>query len=241
MCRDFKLHDEKYLKGAMENEFTKRKEFLRRYEGYDEKSTDTANLYSGVGGELEQYDKFVSTAEFNNGTATESFGRNDNNKSNERFDEQSDRKTESDSIRFEEYINEFSGCDANDSNRFSDECSEPSGQVGIEGEGLNDGNILTGWENEREFFEQSYRTKESYKRYIPQTQNRQLDTDNNATTITGSIRFMGNLANLLSTSNRRFRGKYIKLSQKEIEKRLAHGQKTSGYEEYEDNSLEQSM
>lgn len=52
---------------------------------------------------------------------------------------------------------------------------------------------------------------------------------------------MGNLANLLRNPNKRFRGKRIKLSRKEIEKRLAHGQKTSGYEEYDDSSFEQSM
>lgn len=52
---------------------------------------------------------------------------------------------------------------------------------------------------------------------------------------------MGNLANLLTNPNRRFHGRRIKLSRKEIEKRLAHGQKTSGYEEYEDSNFEQSM
>lgn len=52
---------------------------------------------------------------------------------------------------------------------------------------------------------------------------------------------MGDLANLLANANRRYHGKCIKLSRKEIEKRLAHGQKTSGYEEYEDNNFEPSM
>ena len=32
----------------------------------------------------------------------------------------------------------------------------------------------------------------------------------------------------------RYHKKRIRLSQKEIEKRLAHGQKSEGYEEYED-------
>lgn len=241
MCRDFKLHDEKYLKGAMENEFTKRKEFLQRYEGYDEKGTDTSNLYSGIGGELEQPDKPDSKAEFHNGTATESSATNNNNRTNGKFDGQSDRKAEQYTNGVGEHINEFSGCDANDSNRFSDESSEPSGQAGGQSKGNNLGNIETGWEDEREFFEQSFRTERNYERYIPQTPNRHLDADGSSNLISGSIRFMGNLANLLTNPKKRFRGKRIKLSKKEIEKRLAHGQKTSGYEEYEDNNYSISM
>ena len=51
-CRDFKLHEDKYLKGAMENEFTKRKEYLRKYEGYDETGTDASDLRSDNRGKL---------------------------------------------------------------------------------------------------------------------------------------------------------------------------------------------
>lgn len=76
---------------------------------------------------------------------------------------------------------------------------------------------------------------------MPKTQDRQLDTDDNSNLISGRIHFMGNLSNLITNSNRRYHSKRIKLSRKEIEKRLAHGQKTRGYEEYDDNSFEQSM
>ena len=68
-----------------------------------------------------------------------------------------------------------------------------------------------------------------------------MDADSSSNLISGSIRFMGNLANFLTSSNRYYHRKRIKLSRKEIEKRLAHGQKTSGYEEYEDKNFEQSM
>lgn len=88
MCRDFKLHDEKYLKGVMENEFTKRKEFLQRYEGYDEKSTNASNLHSGIGRELEQPDQSDSTAKFRNGTAAGNLGNDDYRNGNERFNGQ---------------------------------------------------------------------------------------------------------------------------------------------------------
>lgn len=241
MCRDFKLHDEKYLKGVMENEFTKRKEFLQRYEGYDEKGTNTANLHSSIGRELEQPDQSDSTAKFRNRTAARNLGNADYRNGNERFNGQSDRKTEQYTNGIRGHINEFSGCDANDSNRFSDKSSEPSGQAGEQSNGNHIRNIETGWEDEREFFKQSFRTERSYERYIPQTPNRHLDADGSSNLISGSIRFMGNLENLITNPNRRFHGKRIKLTRKEIEKRLAHGQKTSGYEEYEDSNFEQSM
>ncbi len=241
MCRDFKLHDEKYLKGAMENEFAKRKDFLQRYEGYDEKSSDSTNLHSGIGRELEQSDKSDSTTEFRNGTATESSATNNNNRTNGKFNEQSDRNTEQYADGTGEHIDKLSGCDAKDSNRFSDECSEPSGQSGGQSRKNDIGNIETGWEYEREFFKQSFRTERNYERYIPQTQDRQLDADSSSNLISGSIRFMGSLANLITNANRRYHSKRIKLSRKEIEKRLAHGQKTSGYEEYDDSSFEQLM
>ncbi len=241
MCRDFKLHDEKYLKGAMENEFAKRKEFLQRYEGYDEKGSDTANLHSGIGRELEQSDKSDSTTEFRNGTATRDVRNADYHNRNEKFNGQSDRETEQYADGIGERINEFSGCDADDSNRFSDECSEASGQIRGQSRENNVGNIKTGWEYEREFFKQSFQTERSYEQYISQTKDSKFDADSSSNLIFGSIRFMGNLTNLLTNANRRYHGKCIKLSRKEIEKRLAHGQKTSGYEEYEDNNFEPSM
>lgn len=241
MCRDFKLHDEKYLKGAMENEFAKRKEFLQRYEGYDEKGTDSSNLHSGIGRKLEQSYKPDSTTEFHNGATTESSAANNNNRTNGRFDEQSERKAEQYTDRAGKHINEFFRCDANDSNRFSDERTGSDGQAEERNKENDIGNIHTGWEDERQFFEQSFRTERNYERYISQTPNRHLDTDSNSNLISGSIHFMGNLSNLITNPNRRFRGKRIRLSQKEIEKRLALGQKTSGYEEYEDNDYTQTM
>lgn len=144
MCRDFKLHDEKYLKGAMENEFTKRKELLRRYEGYDEKGADAANMHSGIGRELEQPDKSDSSAKFHNGTTARNLGNADYRNGNERFNGQSDRKTEQYTNGIRGHINEFSECDANDSNRFSDKSSEPSGQAGEQSNGNHIGNIETG-------------------------------------------------------------------------------------------------
>ncbi len=52
---------------------------------------------------------------------------------------------------------------------------------------------------------------------------------------------MGNFADLLNTNNRRYTRKRYKLSKKSIKKHLAKGQKTSGYEEYDDNDYTMSI
>ena len=105
----------------------------------------------------------------------------------------------------------------------------------------NAGDILTGWENERRFFKQSFYGERAYERYTAQTKDNQLGTDSNASVITWSINFMGNFADLLNTNNIRYRRKRIKLSKKSIRKRQAKGQKTSGYEEYDDYDYTMSM
>ena len=57
--------------------------------------------------------------------------------------------------------------------------------------------------------------------------------DRSSSTLPDSFCFAGNLFKLINNQTKYHR-KRIRLSQKEIEKRLAHGQKTDGYEEYED-------
>lgn len=65
--------------------------------------------------------------------------------------------------------------------------------------------------------------------------------DRNSGILPSTLNFAGNLFKMIDNQTRYHR-KRIKLSQKEIEKRLAHGQKTDGYEEYEDyNNNELSM
>lgn len=59
------------------------------------------------------------------------------------------------------------------------------------------------------------------------------NNDRSSTTLPNSFYFIGNLFKMIDNQTRYHR-KRIKLSQKEIEKRLAHGQKSDGYEEYED-------
>ncbi len=59
------------------------------------------------------------------------------------------------------------------------------------------------------------------------------NSDRSSGALSDSFYFVGNLFKMIDNQTRYHR-KRIKLSQKEIEKRLAHGQKSDGYEEYED-------
>lgn len=57
--------------------------------------------------------------------------------------------------------------------------------------------------------------------------------DRNSSVLSDTLYFAGNLFEMIDNQTRYHR-KRIKLSQKKIVKRLAHGQKSDSYEEYED-------
>ena len=229
-CRDFKLHEDKYLKGAMENEFTKRKEYLRKYEGYDEIGTDAPDLCSDNRGKLGKSYQSAGSADFHSGTAAEHIENNDNHRTDGRDHGKSGNRTS--------IVHTGVGTSSGEFQYGSDKANERDRGQSQEND---EGNILTGWENEREFFQQSFYGERRYERYITKTKDNQLGTDSNASLITWSINFMGNFADLLNTNNRRYRRKRFKLSKKSIRKRQAKGQRTSGYEEYDDNDYTMSM
>lgn len=230
MCRDFKLHEDKYLKGAMENEFAKRKEIIRRYEGHDEAGTNAADLRHDNRGKLEESDRSAGSADLHSGTTAEHIKNNDNYRTDGRDYGRSGNGT---SVL-------HTGVGTN-SGEFQYGSDKPDGNSERSNSEYDERDLLTGWENEREFFEQSFNGERIYERYVSEAKDRQLDFDNNADLIPWSIRFMGNFTDLLNTSSRRYRRKRFKLSKKEINKRLAKGQKTSGYEEYEDDDYTMSM
>lgn len=230
MCRDFKLHEDKYLKEAMENEFEKRKEFLRRHEGHDEAGEIASNLRHDNRRELEESYRSAGPADFHTGTAAEHIENDDNDRTDGRDHGRSGNRTSVVHTGVRRNSGEFQHGSGKTSERDRGQSQEN-----------DEGNILTGWENERQFFEQSFHGERVYERYTAQTKDNQLGTDSNASVITWSINFMGNFADLLNTNNRRYKRKRYKLSKKGINKRLARGQKTSGYEEYDDNDYTMSM
>ncbi len=214
-CRDIKLHQEKYRKEKMELEFE-----LRRIE--TEKCTaESCN---------QRYDSEDGT-----GIAGDNRG--------ERLLESTDKseqKSKSGTLNYEQTNREQSG------NRIGDEYAEQCDydnqsedgrkdgfhEIGAERASERDGE--TGWEDEREYAFGRKTDERSVERTEGEMDSDILwNDDRNSSTLPNSFYFVGNLFKLINNQTKYHR-KRIKLSQKEIEKRLAHGQKTDGYEEYED-------
>lgn len=212
-CRDDNLHEEKFLKENMEAEFEIRKGLTN---SETEKQSD----------------------DFDHG---ESYFGND---SGERLLESVDRneqKSES-SARYDI---------AGDGKQRADSAAGGSDTVSVSQDNVNGGNDIadaeeagrllerTGWEAEREVFlagEEDRAVNNGHEKEAHSSADR--DTDNHSTRIDDSIHFAGNLFKMINNQTR-YHKKRIRLSQKEIEKRLAHGQKSEGYEEYEDYSNNQ--
>lgn len=214
-CRDNKLHQEKYRKEKMEREFE-----LRRIE------TEKCTAESCI----QRYDSKDGT-----GIA----GDNRGERLLESTD-QSEQKSESGTLNYEQADREQSG------NRIGDEYAEQCdydnqsedgrkdgfNEIGAERASERDGE--TGWEDEREYAFGRKTDERPVERTEGEVDSDILwNNDRSSSTLPDSFYFVGNLFKLIDNQTRYHR-KRIKLSQKEIEKRLAHGLKSDGYEEYED-------
>ena len=92
----------------------------------------------------------------------------------------------------------------------------------------------TGWEDEREYAFGRKRDEQSVGQAEEEMDSDILwNNDRSSSVLSDSFYFVGNLFKMIDNQTRYHR-KRIKLSQKEIEKKLAHEQKSDGYEEYED-------
>lgn len=211
-CRDIKLHQEKYRKEKMELEFE-----LRRIE--TEKCTEENYR--------QRYDSEDGT-----GIAGDNCG--------ERLLESTD-KSEQKSESTVGFDNTESSRRRNDKTVFSTDYSstekEDDGTRELNSEPAEEsGNDInrTGWEDEREYAF-GYRTDEQFTESVEEEMDSDILWNDNrsSSVLSNTLYFAGNLFEMIDNQTRYHR-KRIKLSQKEIEKRLAHGQKTEGYEEYED-------
>lgn len=214
-CRDIKLHQEKYRKEKMELEFE-----LRRIE--TEKCT------------VESYSRRYDSED-----GTGITGDNCGERLLESTDK-SEQKSESGTLNYEQTTGKQSGrrisedyaeqCDYD--NQSEDERKDGFNEIGAERASERDGE--TGWEDEREYAF-GYRTDEQFTESIEEEMDSDIlwNNDRNSSVLPDSFYFVRNLFKMIDNQTRYHR-KRIKLSQKEIEKRLAHGQKTDGYEEYED-------
>lgn len=210
-CRDIKLHQEKYRKEKMELEFE-----LRRIEA--EKCT--AESCS------QRYDSEDGTGITGNNCG-------------ERLLESTDQSEQKSESTVESNLGESSERRYNQSLFNTDHSSTEKENFGagkhdsetVEGSGNN--TDRTGWEDAREYAF-GYRTDGQFTESVEEVDSDILwNDDRSSSVLPDSFYFVGNLFKMIDNQTRYHR-KRIKLSQKEIEKRLAHGQKTDGYEEYED-------
>lgn len=219
-CRDIKLHQEKYRKEKMELEFELRRIETEKCteESYSQRydSEDGTGITGNNCGErlLESTDQSEQKSE---STVESNLGESSERGVNQSLFSTDHSSTEKENFRTGEYNNESVGESAN-------------------------GNIETGWEDAREYAF-GYRTDEQFTESVEEEMDSDIfwNDDRSSSVLPDSFYFVGNLFKLINNQTR-YNRKRIKLSQKEIEKRLAHGQKTDGYEEYEDyNNNELSM
>ena len=211
-CRDIKLHQEKYRKEKMELEFELRRVETEKCtaESYSQRynSEDGTGISGDNRGErlLESTDKSEQKSE-----STVGF---DSTKSSERRYNQSLFGTDHSSTEEENdgtgrYNSETAGESGNDTNR-------------------------TGWEDERDYaFGRKTDERPAERTEEEMDSDILWNDDRSSSILPDSFYFAGNLFKLINNQTKYHR-KRIKLSQKEIEKRLAHGLKSDGYEEYED-------
>ncbi len=208
-CRDNNLHQEKFLKEKMEEEFEIR-ERLSSIER-EEQTLDFHYGESNISNDsrerlLESFDKLEqqskSDIEFDFGNKT----RQRNGSRRIRMDCSANQQEDIGTGK----------CDS--------ETTEQSGN----------NTDKTGWEDEREYAF-GYRTDEQFTESVEEEMDSDIlwNNDRNSGVLPDSFHFVGNLFKLINNQTRYHR-KRIKLSQKEIEKRLAHGLKSDGYDEYED-------
>ncbi|MFR5876516.1 MAG: relaxase/mobilization nuclease domain-containing protein [Eubacterium sp.] len=208
-CRDNNLHQEKFLKEKMEEEFEIRERLTSL-----ERKEQTPNFYYGESSiRYDSGERLLESTDKSNGESKSDF-RFDNTKSSERGYSQSLFSTDYSSTEKED----------DRTGEYNSERTEESGN----------NTDRTGWEDEREYAF-GRKTDEGFAEGSKEEMDTDIlwNDDRSSNILSDTLYFAGNLFKMIDNQTRCHR-KRIKLSQKEIEKRLAQGQKSDGYEEYED-------
>ena len=212
-CRCVKLHEEKYRKEEMEYEFQ-----IRKLEA-EERSRHSAD---GKGNQ--SYD-----------SRYENVGKDD------RTTADAERSTDSDLLRGSGQSGRNIAAGRKRRSGKSEDSNRNGSGSGIQkddGKYIRpDGSVITtGWEAERSILftdEQSGRYDFSNQEETSTTAD--WHTDSRPSVISDSLYFIGNLSQMIDNQKHKPHRKHARLSQKEKEKKLAHGQKI------EDDGFEQSM
>lgn len=211
-CRDIKLHQEKYRKEKMELEFE-----LRRIE--TEKCT--AKSYN------QRYDIEDGTGNASNNRGERLLESNDKSQQNTESTVEYDRTESSGRGNNQSlFSTDYSSTEkANDGAReYDSERTKESGN----------NTDRTSWEYEREYAF-GYRIDEGFYERPEEEMDSDIlwNNDRDSSILSDTLYFAGYLFKMID-NQAKYHRKRVKLSQREIEKRLAHGQKSDGYEEYED-------
>ena len=156
-CRDFKLHETKYLKGNMEIEFRIRKEIAAGLErsgaAADVNGGESRTLRHSDGKQLEGFGSRSAhpdrDAQGHSGRARTVSDRGRTDQSHERSDDTSGAVQQGVGEEYER----FSAGDERRFNEFPEGFKESGSGFGTDNEYGSEGYCLTGWENERGFFE----------------------------------------------------------------------------------------
>lgn len=212
-CRDIKLHEEKYRKEEMEYEFKIRKleaEKRRLYSADGESSEYDNSRFRPMESAHKHGQKSERTVgNESSGSADNGNGRNSNG--NKESGRESDKQPRN-NIDYSITINDGQYCRA-------------------------DGSVIqTGWETERAIYFADGQSEEyGYGHEEETVADVNRDTNSGTSIISDSLYFIGNLFEMIDNQKKKPHRKHARLSRKEIEKKLAHGQKI------EDEGWEQSM
>ncbi|MBQ9227464.1 MAG: relaxase/mobilization nuclease domain-containing protein [Eubacterium sp.] len=213
-CRDIKLHEEKYRKEEMTYEFE-----IRKLEA-EERSRHSAD---GKGNQ--SYD-----------SRYENVGKDD------RTTADTVRPTDSDLLRGSGQSGRNIAASRKRRSGKTEDSNRISGGNGIQKDDgkyiRQDGSVITtGWEAERTVWlsdKQSVGNNFGYQEETPATAD--WNSYSRPSVISDSLYFVGNLFEMIDNQTHKPRRKHARLSQKEKEKKLAHGQKVE-----DDYGFEQSM
>lgn len=160
-CRDSKLHEEKYLKGMMENEFRIRKKIIGRTESTGEKKSE----------------RFIRDADMRGCYGEELVGTYSNTNSTDRVSKNAfgqigypDDQTGTGGLyeSTDSSADQESTADGRNAERISDCADKTSGDDSDSDIGFNETITVTGWENERGIFKAALFGKTVYKETLPE-------------------------------------------------------------------------
>ena len=169
-CRDNKLHEEKYLKGAMTNEFRIRQKITGRIEGSGEDEFSAGgsdgNLCFGYGEELAGVDTIPADTNRYAEHDDEYNGNAGNVERDKRVAGTADRE-----IKFS------LGTDTGNADRISGHATKTSTADSVTDIDLDEGLPITGWEHEREILEEALLGRGTDQEYSEKTDSIISDSD----------------------------------------------------------------